>query len=383
MIPIMQPTLPAFDAIADRLREIMANGWITNGKYVEEFENSCADYLEVAHVVAVSSGTMALIAAVKCLDLTGEVIIPSFTWCASAHALLWNNVKPVFVDIDLDTFNIDISKVEAAINPSTSAILAVHMFGNPCDHVHLRLLADKYGLEIIYDSAHAFGSSFGKSKLGDWGTCSTYSLSPSKMITTGEGGLVATSNRVLAEKIRLFRNQGVVNYDSHFLGANARMTEMQAIIGIAMLPQVDFLVKKKNELLETYIPALEKVPGIRFQKLHPDAISTFKDFNIVIDEIEFGMSRDQIIDQLKLAGITTKTYYCPPVHAQKAYEAFFEEYDVLLPNTNALSYNTLTLPLYPDMPISYVKKVISSIQSLRSKKRSEAFSTPNEASETL
>lgn len=364
MIPIMQPTLPSLSALQGKLKEIMENGWITNGKYVEQFEAACAEYLEVENVVAVSSGTMALVGAVKCLDLSGEVIVPSFTWCASAHALLWNNIEPVFVDIDPLTFNIDVASVEAAITPKTSAILAVHMFGNPCNHRKLKELADRNGLEIIYDCAHAFGSRYESSKLGDWGSCSTYSLSPSKIITTGEGGLVATSNRELAEKLKLFRNQGVVDYDSKFLGVNARMTEMQAILGLEMVPIVDELVAKKQGLLKKYIPALEKISGIRLQHVPTNVVSTYKDFNIVIDPVEFGMSRDEIAHHLNNLGISTKSYYYPPVHAQKTYAALFEKYDGQLTNTNLVSNNTLTLPLYPDMPIEFVDRVIDAISSL-------------------
>lgn len=366
MIPIMKPTLPSYSKLEGRYREIFENGWITNGKYVAEFERVCAEYLGAAHAVVLSSGTMALLAAVKCLDLKGQVILPSFTWCATAHALVWNGAEPVFVDIDPQTFNIDPKAIEMAITPQTTAIMAVHMFGNPCNGEILQGLADEHGLKLIYDGAHALGSKYGNDKMGGWGSCTTYSLSPSKIITTGEGGIVATNDEALAENVRLFRNQGVIDYDASFIGANARMTEMQAILGIEMIAMVDDLVEKKQRLLDLYIPELKKIPGISLQLVTENSVSSYKDFNIIVDEKVFGKNRDYLSEFLGRMDITTKKYYSPPVHRQKAYKYLFEQYDKNLPVTNYISDNTLTLPLYPDMPEESIRAVLAGIRAAQS-----------------
>lgn len=370
MIPIMKPTLPQFSKLEERYREIFENGWITNGKYVDEFEKKCAEYLGAEEAVALSSGTLALLAAVKCLNLKGQVILPSFTWCATAHALVWNGAEPVFVDIDPNTFNISPETIERAITSETSAIMAVHMFGNPCEGEILQALADKYGLKLIYDGAHALGSRYANDKMGGWGSCTTYSLSPSKIITTGEGGIVATNDSTLAERMRLFRNQGVVDYDASFIGTNARMTEMQAILGIEMMSMVDELVEKKNRLLDLYVPELHKIPGISLQSIREGSVSSYKDFNILVDKKAFGGDRDYLSDFLAKIEITTKKYYSPPVHRQKAYQYLFDQYDKTLPVTNWISDNTLTLPLYPDMSIESVNAVLSGIWGAHNARKS-------------
>lgn len=361
MIPIMKPTLPPLSKLEERYREIFENGWITNGKYVGEFEKICAKYLGSDEAVVLSSGTMALLAAVKCLELKGQVILPSFTWCATAHALLWNDIEPVFVDIDSQTFNIDPVALEKAITSETTAIMAVHMFGNPCNDETLRAIADKYGLELIYDGAHALGSKYANDHMGGWGSCTTYSLSPSKIITTGEGGIVTTNDTGLADKIRLFRNQGVEDYNASFLGVNARMTEMQAILGIEMMSMVDELVAKKHRLLDYYVPELNKIPGVSLQLIRKDSVSSYKDFNIMVDPKLFGGDRNYLSNFLGQLDITTKKYYSPPIHRQKTYAKFFNRYDQNLPVSNWVADNTLTLPLYPDMPIESAISVVEGL----------------------
>lgn len=361
MIPIMKPTLPSFSKLEVRFREIFESGWITNGKYVAEFERVCAEYLGSEEAVVLSNGTAALLAAVKCLELKGQVILPSFTWCATAHALLWNELEPVFVDIDPQTFNIDPEAIEKAITSETSAIMAVHMFGNPCNGGVLQDLADKHGLKLLYDGAHALGSKYGDDHMGSWGSCTTYSLSPTKIITTGEGGVVTTNDKDLADKIRLFRNQGVEDYNASFLGLNARMTEMQAILGIEMMSMVDESVAKKHRLLEYYVPELKKVPGISLQSIRENSVSSYKDFNIMVDPKDFGGDRNYLSIFMDHLGITTKKYYSPPVHRQNAYTQFFNRYDQNLLVSNWVADNTLTLPLYPDMPIESVTSVIEGI----------------------
>ena len=366
-LPIMRPWLPAFEELAPLFRQVVESGLITNGKYVAAFEQRVADYLGVKHCVAVSSGTLGLVLAVRALDLRGEVIMPSFTFTATAHALVWNGVTPVLVDIEPDTFNIDADQIEKHITPKTSAIIAVHMFGNPADVERLAELARQHNLRLMYDAAHALGSRYRGKPLGGYGDVEVYSLSPTKIVTTGEGGLIATNDDALAEHCRLARNQGVTDdYDCLLFGMNARMSEFHGIVGLKGMDLVDAAVEKKMALVEYYRPMLEELPGVRLQKLRDATVrATYKDFNIVVDAAQFGMNRDAIAVALAARGIATKKYYSPPVHLQTVYRDLGEKFGSTLPVTEYISANTLTLPLFPQMTRAEVDRVCQAMADAR------------------
>jgi dTDP-4-amino-4,6-dideoxygalactose transaminase len=366
-LPIMRPWLPAFEELAPLFHEVVESGLITNGKYVAAFEQRVADYLGVKHCVAVSSGTLGLVLAVRALDLRGEVIMPSFTFTATAHALVWNGVTPVLVDIEPDTFNIDADQIEKHITPKTSAIIAVHMFGNPADVERLAELARQHNLRLMYDAAHALGSRYRGKPLGGYGDVEVYSLSPTKIVTTGEGGLIATNDDALAEHCRLARNQGVTDdYDCLLFGMNARMSEFHGIVGLKGMDLVDAAVEKKMALVEYYRPMLEEFPGVCLQKLRDATVlSTYKDFNIVVGASAFGMNRDAIAVALAARGIATKKYYSPPVHLQTVYRDLGEKFGSTLPVTEYISANTLTLPLFPQMTRAEVDRVCQAMADAR------------------
>ena len=235
-IPILRPHLPEFNELADSLKEVYQSGQITNGNNVRKFEEKTAEYLGVAHCVAVSSCTAGLMLSAMALNLSGEIIMPSFTFAATGHAMLWNGLKPVFADCLEDTFNIDPHKVEEKISPKTSAVLVTHIFGNPADIESLRDVANKHKLRLVFDAAHAFGSCYQNKKVGRNGDVEIFSLSPTKLLIAGEGGLVTTDDKDLAENIRIGRNYGDPgDYDCKFAGFNSRMTEWNAIIGLKSL----------------------------------------------------------------------------------------------------------------------------------------------------
>lgn len=367
MLPIMRPWLPTFAEMESSFREIVESGLITNGKYVEQFERRVADYLGVKHCVAVSSGTLGLVLALRALDLQGEVILPSFTFTATAHAVVWNGLVPILVDIEPDTFNINVDQVEKLITSNTSAIIAVHMFGNPADVDRLAELAQKRNLRLIYDAAHALGSWYRGRTLGEYGDVQVYSLSPTKIVTTGEGGLIVTNNDILANRCRLARNQGVdTEYDCHLFGLNSRMSEFHGILGVKSMDLIDVAVAKKMALVEYYRPRLEEFPGVRLQKLADSTVrSTYKDFNIVIDADKFGMGRNALASVLGSRGIATKKYYSPPIHLQNVYRNLKEKFADTLPITEYLSANTLTLPLFPQMTYPEVESVCQAIAEAR------------------
>ena len=366
-LPIMRPWLPDFAEMEPLFREVVDNGLITNGKYVAAFEERVAHYLGVKHCVAVSSGTLGLVLALRALDLEGEVILPSFTFTATAHAVEWNGLTPVLVDCDPLTFNIDVDQVESHITQNTAAIIAVHMFGNPADVDRLGALARKHNLRLMYDAAHALGSRYRGRALGGHGDVEVYSLSPTKIVTTGEGGLIVTNDVALAERCRLARNQGVDSeYDCHLLGLNARMSEFHGIVGLKSMDLVDAAVEKKIALVEYYRPMLEEFPGVRLQTLTDATVrSTYKDFNIVVEPEDFGMNRDALANALGERGIATKKYYSPPVHLQTAYRHLGEKFAGTLPVTEYVSANTLTLPLFPQMTHGEVERVCQAIADAR------------------
>ncbi len=366
MIPLARPTLPKLTSIQSKLKEIFKTGMLTNGKYVNEFERRCAKFLGVKNVVAVSNGTAAIVLSLKCLGLKGEVILPSFTFTSGAHSLLWCGLTPVFADIDPETFNIDPASIEKKITSKTTAILATHVFGNPCKIDKIQKIAKKYNLMVIYDAAHAFGSKYKDKSVARFGDAVIFSLSPTKVLTTGEGGLIALNNDKLAEIIKMGRNNGdSFKREEEFLGISARLNEFSAILGIEGLKILQKSLKKRFKLVNLYKKELSKLPGISFQKIIPDGFSIYKDLTILVNEKKFGISRDYLLKELLKNSVETKAYFDPPLHKKKVYRKYR---NLSLPKTDFVSNHIMNLPLYSYMPRYYVVRVYSLIKKLSKKK---------------
>lgn len=362
MIPISKPTLPDLSDLSDKFEEIFKSGQLTNGKYVEQFEEACAAQAGTKYAVAVSSCTSGLILLHKTLGLDGDVILPSFTFSATGHSLIWNNLTPVFVDCEEDSCNIDINRVEAMISPKTSAIFGVDIFGNPCDRRKLKEIANKHGLAFIIDSAHGLGSSYDKQKISYSTDALVFSLSPTKVVVAGEGGIVATNDEQLAAKLKKARNYGDPgNYNCEIAGLNARMTEINAVTGLASLRMVEDNVTRRNFLAQKYIEELSVLEGIAVQKIKNNSLSTYKDFTIVIDEDKTGISRNALQESLSGMGIQTKAYFDPPLHLQDAYRDFLDMNKENLKITEHLSANCLSLPIYSHMTDEDQSFVIDSV----------------------
>jgi len=354
-IPILKPTLPDIKALTPRLKKAFESGQITNASNVREFEALSAEYLGVKYCVAVSSCTSGLILTQKCLGLKGEVIVPSFTFHATVHSLLWNNLTPIFADCRIDTFNIDEEKIVSLINNNTSAILAVYLYGNPPAMDKLKNIADRYNLKLIFDAAHAFGSEYKGIKAGGFGDAEVFSLSPTKLLITGEGGLVATNDKELADKLKIARNYGDSgDYDCAFNGLNARMAEFNAILGIEGLKIVDKKIKRRNEIARLYTDFFKDYKGISFQKIEKGNLSTFKDYSLIIDPDALGIDRDLLAVALEKENIITKKYFYPPVHMQKAYNSYKKS---SLDITEKLSSNVLSLPIYCSLTDKTIEKI--------------------------
>lgn len=365
-VNIVSPTLPSLDSMKDRIEETLKNGMITNfSRYSQEFEKKTAEYFCVKYALSQSNATSGLLILQKILNLTGEVIVPSFTFSATTHTLIWNNLTPVFVDINKETFNIDPKLIEEKITPKTSAIYGVHIFGNPCEINELQKIADKHNLKLIFDSAHAFGSLYHGKKVGGFGDAEVFSLSATKLLTTGEGGIITTNNPKLYEKLKLGRNYGDPGtYDCQFVGFNSKLPEYGAIMGLETLKILEEGVERRNQLFELCKSTLGNVPGITFQKITENCRTTVKDLAIVIDKNKFGISRDKLAEALDKENIRTKKYFYPPIHLMKAYSQFYDQYNGKLPNTEYLSQNILCLPIHSHMADETMLKICKAIKRI-------------------
>ena len=354
-IAIVCPTLPDIKKIIPGFKKIFRSGQITNALNVKKFERLAASYLNVRYCIAVSNCTAGLMLVQKCLGLKGEVIVPSFTFHATVHSLSWNGLTPVFIDCREDTFNIDEEKIEDLITKNTSAILAVYLYGNPPAIEKLQRVANRYNLRLIFDSAHAFGSRYKGLNAGRFGHAEVFSFSPTKLLITGEGGLVATNDKLLADKLRVARNYGDSgDYDCEFAGLNARMAEFNAILGAEGLKIIDRKIKRRNRIARLYTDFFKAYEGISFQKVDKGDLSTFKDYSIIIDPRVTGIDRNIISFALEKEGIMTRKYFYPPVHMQKAYRSRKRNG---LTTTEKLSNRVLSLPIYYSLSDNQIEKI--------------------------
>jgi len=362
IVPIVSPTLPKLEDIKDKVSRILETGMITNfSQNMKEFENKVAQYLNVQHTVALSNATSGLMLVPKVLNLKGEVITTSFTFHSTVHALMWNGLTPVFVDINNETYNINPRNIESKITDRTSAILATHIFGNPCQIDELSKIAKDNNLRLIFDAAHAIGSLYHGKKIGGFGDAEIFSLSATKLLVTGEGGIITTNNKETYNKFVMGRNYGDPgSYDCQFIGLNSKMQEFSAILGLKTLEMLESNIQRRNEIAKSFKKKLN-ILGIKFQRIEEDCRSTYKDFSILIDEEKFGISRDNLCEALKHENIMTKKYFYPPIHKQKAYSAFEDKYKNILLNTEYVSNNILCLPIYSHMSESTVNGICEAI----------------------
>lgn len=362
-VPLTVPSLVSWSKISKNIKEIIETGYLTKGRYLKAFEKKAAGYLGVPQAVAVSSCTTGLVITLQALELTGEVILPSFTFMATGHAVAWNRLKPVFVDVRPDTFNIDPVQVEKNITDKTSAILAPHIFGNPCDITALEKIARKHKLKLIFDAAHGFGALYQGRPLGANGQAEVFSLSPTKLLVAGEGGLVTTRDKKLAEKVKIGREYGNPgNYDSIYPGLNARMQEFSAILGAANLDILEKVALKRNRLARFFIKNLKDLPGLSFQTIEKGNRCSYKDLAIVVDERKAPLSRDRLARALACENIDTRNYYNPPLHRQTAYRKWGRA--LQLPVTEFLASSAVSLPISSKMTESEAALIARAIRNI-------------------
>jgi dTDP-4-amino-4,6-dideoxygalactose transaminase len=363
--PFMRPTLPDLSEVIREYQSNYEKGLLTNAGLVGRFEAAVAERLGVKHCVAVSSCTSGLMMVMRALGLSGEVIVPTFTFFATGHAILWNGLTPVFANSQLDTWNVSPGDVERQITNKTSAIVAVHLYGNPCDIAALEALAHRYRLNLIFDAAHAFGSAYRGKPIGSFGDAEVFSLSPTKLLVAGEGGLVTTSDAKLAAAVRAMRNYGDIGaYNPEWLGVNARMAEFNAALALCGLPLVDAKVQRRNYIAQMYTEILSSLPGVRFQNTHAHDTSTYKDYSIHIVPEIVGMTRDAVANALLNENIETKKYFHPPLHQQSLYSKFHDPARNDLSQTEFLADGILSLPIYESLPDKTVTAVAETLKQI-------------------
>ncbi|MDH7602740.1 MAG: DegT/DnrJ/EryC1/StrS family aminotransferase [Armatimonadota bacterium] len=366
--PLIRPTLPDPDEILDQVRTAMQSGRVTCGSNVEALEKEVSNLIGVKHVIAVSSATSGLVLLFRALGLQedSEIITPSFTFAATAHALLWNRLKPVFCDCEPGSFTMDASLIEAAITPRTRAVYPVCVFGVPGDLEAYASVAEKHGLLLVYDSAQGLGSKYKGQWLGGFGAAEVFSMSPTKVVTALEGGLVTTNDDTLAERIRSMRDygKGPDGQDMVHLGLSARMSEINAIVARWSLARVEQWIAARETLITRYQQRLADLPGVRFQSIPEWCRSSRNYCVILIDPDKAPVTRDELHDALAESGIQTKRYFYPPLHHQTLYRDMGLAADVELPVTERISALSLAVPLYSHMSVDDVDWICDRIISI-------------------
>jgi dTDP-4-amino-4,6-dideoxygalactose transaminase len=347
-LPFFRPARPPLERVMARLAPSYERGMLTNGQLVRDFEDAAAARLGVPHVVAVASCTAGLMLTFQALGRPGATaVMPSFTFSATAHAARWAGLVPRFAECDVATCQLDVEDAAARLE-GASLLVGTHVFGSPCTPEAVEKLGRAAGLGVVFDAAHGFGATRNGRALGTFGDAEIFSLSPTKPMTSGEGGLIAVRDDALAGHLRLARDYGNPgNYDTLFAGLNARMSELHAAVGLESLVELDEHLRIRRELAETYRHALAEVPGISPQTVEASDTSTYKDFTVIVDETAFGLDRDVLAWALKAEGVDTRPYFFPPVHQQHAYA----DLDTPpLPATDWVSARVISLPLWRDMP---------------------------------
>lgn len=364
---VTRPLLPDISAITEKLQEIWASQWLTNnGKQHQALEEKVRQCLDVPALSLFNNGTIALIVACRSLNLTGEVITTPFTFPATPHVLSWNNICPVFGDIDSETLNLDASKIETLITSKTTAILATHVFGVPCDVYTIQKVADKYGLKVLYDAAHAFGTEVDGVGIGNFGDISMFSFHATKLFHTVEGGALSFKDTTLKTKIDLLRNFGIKNEEEVITaGINGKMNEIQAVIGLEVLKQIESEKSKRAQLLDTYHQELADIPGISFFKQPKSIKNSYQYFAILIKEEVFGRSRDEVYNELKKYNVFSRKYFYPLCSNYSCYKDLPSSAKEKLPIAHQIVQEVLSLPFYGTLSIEDVKAVCAILKGLK------------------
>lgn len=363
IITVTSPLLPNLDEFTDSLKEIWESKWITNnGQFHQKLEAALAEYLKVPYVSLFTNGTLPLLTALQALRITGEVITTPYSFVATTHALWWNGIKPVFVDIDPSTGNIDPQKIEAAITPRTTAILPVHVYGKPCDTEAIQAIADKYGLKVIYDAAHAFGVEVNGESLLNAGDMSTLSFHATKVFNTIEGGAMVMHDEKTKQRIDYLKNFGFANeVEVVGPGINSKMDEIRSAYGLLNLKQVDAAIAARQKVAVAYREALRNVDGISFWDDMPGVRHNYSYFPIFVDAEKYGMTRDELYMKMKDQGVWGRRYFYPLISEFSTYRSLESSRPENLPNAHRMADTVICLPMHHALREEEINRVIDCI----------------------
>jgi dTDP-4-amino-4,6-dideoxygalactose transaminase len=356
---VTQPFLPPLEEFIPYLEKIWKSKKITNnGDFHKKFEKELAEYLGVKYVSLFCNGTLALVTALQALRITGEVITTPYSFVATTHALWWNNIKPVFVDIEPVTFNLDAPKIESAITPKTTAILPVHVYGNPCDVERIQDIADIYGLKIIYDACHAFGVKINGESILNFGDLSILSFHATKVFNTFEGGAIICHDETMKKRIDFLKNFGFAGETTVVApGINAKMSEFNSALGLLQLKYVEESIQKRRKIAEYYRNNLKGIRGISFLSDIKGIKHSYSYFPVLINE-DYPLKRDELYEKLKKFNIFTRRYFYPLISDFPVYRNLESATKDNLINAHIVADKVLCLPIYPDIIKKILEKII-------------------------
>lgn len=363
IITVTSPLLPNLDDFHEMLQKIWESKWITNnGSFHQQLEKALAEYLKVPYVSLFTNGTLPLLTALQALRITGEVITTPYSFVATTHALWWNGIKPVFVDIDPATGNLDPNKIEAAITPKTTAIMPVHVYGKPCDVEAIQSIADKYGLKVIYDAAHAFGVEVNGESILNAGDMSTLSFHATKVFNTIEGGAMIMHDAKTKQRIDYLKNFGFAG-ETEVVGPgiNSKMDEVRSAYGLLNLKQVDAAIAARKKVGMAYRDALRNVEGITFWDDMPGVKHNYSYFPIFVDAEKYGMTRDELYFKMKDQGVWGRRYFYPLISEFSTYRGLESATSENLPQATKMAESVICLPMYHTLSKDEIQRVLDSI----------------------
>jgi len=359
-----RPNIGNRDRFLERINDMLDRRWLTNkGPYVQEFEQRIADMVGVKHCIAMCNGTVALEISIRALGLAGEVIIPSMTFIATAHALQWQEITPVFCDIDPRSYNIDPGCIEELITPRTTGIIGVHLWGRPCDVESLAEIAQRRNLKLLYDAAHALGCAHKGRMIGGFGDTEVFSFHATKFFNTFEGGAVVTNNDELALKMRLMKNFGFSGYDNViYVGTNGKMSEISAAMGLTGLESIEEFITINYRNYKQYEHELVGIPGIQLITYNETDKRNYQHIILEIDDRIIGISRDQFVEILHAENVLARRYFFPGCHKMEPYRSYFPHAGMLLPNTERIVRRVLNLPTGAAIGLDEISKICEIIK---------------------
>ena len=363
LITVTSPLLPNLDDFNEMLKQIWASKWITNnGSFHKQLEKELAVYLKVPYISLFTNGTLPLITALQALRITGEVITTPYSFVATTHALWWNGIKPVFVDIDPTTGNINPDKIEAAITPKTTAIMPVHVYGKPCDTKRIQEIADQYGLKVIYDAAHAFGVEVNGESILNAGDLSTLSFHATKVYNTVEGGAMVMHDEKMKKRIDYLKNFGFANETTVVgPGINSKMDEVRSAYGLLNLKQVDAAIEARHQVAIKYREVLRNVEGVTFFDDIPGGRHNYSYFPIFIDAKKYGMTRDELYFKMKEQNVLGRRYFYPLISEFSTYRGLESAKPENLPEAHKMADSVICLPMHHALSNDDIQRILDSI----------------------